>query len=67
VELVFLGGKGNPAAPANWRVPAHGWRVRIGTDDVATLLLERTYVAAFAPIVSLGAIPASSRRRRKRR
>lgn len=72
VSLVLLGGKGFEDR-IRWGaitgdIPAHGWLVRTGPDSVATLLLERNYLAIFAPLVSLGAVPfAKSHRRRRER
>ncbi|WP_156869986.1 hypothetical protein [Sporichthya polymorpha] len=70
VELMLLGGKGFPDhirwGSITGNIPAHGWRVRTGPEAFATLLLERNYLAVFAPLVSLGDVPfAKSHRRHK--
>lgn len=72
VSLVLLGGKGFEDrirwGAISGDIPAHGWRVQTAPDSVATLLLERNYLAIFAPLVSLGAVPfAQPHRRRKKR
>lgn len=71
VELTLLGGPGHPVEFSwglfNWGVPGHAWNTRNGSEGVVMILLERSYRAAFAPILSLGAVPARSHRRRPRR
>lgn len=55
-QVTLLGGPGVPNE-LKWRtgsVNARGWEVRVG-KGVATLLLEPNYIAAYGPILSLGA------------
>jgi hypothetical protein len=68
VDLLLLGGRGYPEViKLGWWYgdPAgYAWTVRIGATEVATFLIERNYVAAFAPALSLGATPPPHRKRR---
>lgn len=60
IEVLLIGGKGFPASvrwPMSPAMPGHGWRVRIGEDQVATVILERNYLASFGPLMSLGTWP----------
>ncbi len=69
MELTLVGGTGAPVwVDRGWwssQFPAYAWLVRIDDSEVASILVQKTYMRAFAPILSLGATaPLRSRRRR---
>lgn len=70
LDLVLVGGSGFPEViKLGWwygEPAGYAWTVRIGAAEVATILVEKNYVAAFAPALSLGATPPPRSHRKRR-
>lgn len=69
LDVVLIGGTGYPEIfNLGWwygEPAGHAWRVRIGETEVATILIEKNYVSAFAPALSLGATPPPQSHRKR--